>query len=115
MSEGHDARLWFLCDHRDAAPGDRDYLVANAHTFPGRILAHCDRKAEPAYYAVSASTVLAACSDEARYWVRGFLNGCGPEPPRDDAGDYLPYGHPASAAWRRGVNVWETTGHWPVD
>lgn len=115
MSDGHDLRLWFLCDHRDAAPGDRDYLIASAHTFPGRILAHCDRKVAPAHYAVSASTVLASCSDEARYWVQGFLAGSEPAPPRDAEGQFLPYDHPVNAAWLARTEIWHATGQWPDD
>lgn len=93
----------------------QDYLVANAHTFPGRITAFCRQKKGSPYYYVSASTVLEGCSEAARRWVQGFLAGSEPEPPRDEAGDLLGDDHPASRAWRAKALAWASTGEWPDD
>jgi hypothetical protein len=107
-----DPSLWFPCS---LAAASRDYLVGNAHTFRGRMLAYCERKEGSRYYYVSASEVLPDCSDAARWWVKGFLAGAEPEPPRDQEGDYLPFDHPEMVAWRRKAEGWADAGTWPSE
>ncbi len=105
-----DPALWFACSTN---PGGRDYLVANAHTFTGRMLAFCPRKPGSPFYYVSASEVRAECSDAARYWVAGFLAGKEPAPPRDDDDDLLPSDDPRLVAWRADCAEFARTGQWP--
>jgi len=107
-----DAALWFSCD---LVPGSHDYLIGNAHTFRGRLLAYCERKQGSPHYYVSASVVLRECSDAARWWVKGFLAGSEPDPPRGEDGDYLPSEHPRMVAWRRMAADWAESGIWPED
>ena len=104
-----DPRLWFSCD---LEPTARDYLVGNAHTFTGRMLAYCERKEGSPRYYVSATSVWRDCSDEARYWVAGFLAGAEPQPPRDEDGDWLPPDHADFVAWRAKADAFTDTGQW---
>jgi hypothetical protein len=107
-----DETLWFACS---LTPGSRDYVVGNAHTFLGRLLAYCERKEGSPHYYASASEVLRECSTETGWWVRGFLAGAEPEPPRDLDGDFLAFDHPEMALWRQRTSVWAESGVWSDD
>ena len=89
-----DSRLWF-----DAPCGSRDFLLAGqGHTFPGRMTAWCPDKAVS--YNVSLGE-MGAMSDEARYFVLGFLSGNEPDPPKDEDGNI---DSADFEAWRRRLN-----------
>jgi hypothetical protein len=92
-----DERLWF-----EARCGGRDFLVGNGHTFPGRIAAWCPERR----VAYNVSRVeLGAMSDEARFWIDGFLAGAEPDPPEDgDEADLV--------AWRAATIRFHRTGRW---
>jgi hypothetical protein len=109
MTSAFDEALWFACC---LSPEGRDYLVGNAHTVRGRMLAYCERKQGSPHYYVSMSEVLSDCSVEARWWVRGFMAGSEPDPPRDDNDDFLPFGHPEMALWRQHTQTWAESGDW---
>ena len=53
-----------------------------------------------------------ACSDETRYWIRGYLAGNMPEPPRDADGDRLPGDDPVTQRWRQAADLFLVTGIW---
>jgi hypothetical protein len=74
-----DERLWF-----EAPCGGRDLLLqGQGHTFPGRMSAWCPH--ESVAYNVSLAE-MGNLSDEARYFVLGFLSGNEPAPAMDDEG-----------------------------
>jgi hypothetical protein len=101
-----DARLWFLM----AGCEGRHYLVdGNPHTFHGRMYFYCPP--QNVYTRVSKSEI-AECSDETKYFIRGFLSGNEPPPPRDDDQDLLDDGDPRFGQWRKAVDVFRDTGYW---
>lgn len=97
-----DPRLWF-----DAPCGGRDLLLpGQGHTFTGRMSAWCPH--QQLSYNVSLSE-MGAMSDEARYFVLGFLSGNEPGPPYNDEGDVT---HADLAAWRSATARFRRTGQW---
>src|SRR5687768_17542365 len=111
----HDPNLWFYDSCRQPGCEGRHYLVGNPHTFPGRMLAICPASPwEWRAYNVSAQDVLERCSEQARYWVAGFLNGGEPWPPYDEEGDPLPRDHPDVLRWVKEVRRFHETGVWVV-
>jgi hypothetical protein len=98
-----DPPLWF-----EAPCGGRDLLAGNGGTFHGRMSAWCPDK--QVSYNVSLAE-MGQMSQEARYWVTGFLAGNqpGPPPPPDfdadtDPGDLI--------AWRAATGRFHRTGLW---
>ncbi|WFE36208.1 hypothetical protein [Micromonospora sp. WMMD975] len=73
-----DPHLWF-----DTERCGRHYLLdGNPHTFAGRMLAYC---AERGIRTAVSRGEIGACSEQTRYFVRGFLSGNEPAPP--ESGD----------------------------
>ncbi len=97
-----DERLWF-----EATCGGRDFLLdGGAHTFPGRMFAWCPDK--EVSYRVSLAE-MGEMSDEARYFVRGYLSAAEPDWPAGDDGDVDP---DDLAAWRSATRRFRETGSW---
>lgn len=84
-----------------------DLLVDGAgHTFIGRMVAWCpDAQRE---YNVSLQD-MGEMSEEARYFVRGFLSGNEPGPPYDQDGEIDPVD---LDAWRSAIRRFRRTGWW---
>lgn len=99
-----DERLWF-----DAPCGGRDLLMdGSGHTFRGRMNAWCPAKREA--YNISLGE-MGEMSDEARYFVLGFLSGSEPPDPNDLDGE----GEVAAddlAAWLSSNRRFRRTGYW---
>ncbi|MFC4150098.1 hypothetical protein ACFO0M_27915 [Micromonospora mangrovi] len=95
-----DERLWF------EAPCGRDVLVGNGHTFTGRIAAWCPH--EGVSYNVSRAD-LVVMSEEARYFVAGFLAGSEPGCPMDVDGET---DEADVDAWRAALARFRRTGSW---
>lgn len=96
-----DERLWF-----EAACGERDFIVGNGHTFAGRLAAWCPHAGVG--YNVSLGE-MGAMSEEARYFVAGFLAGNEPDCPAADEGE----GNEADLlAWRAATRRFRRTGSW---
>lgn len=70
-----DPRLCFACDLEATA---RDYLVRKRISWAGCLRIADRKEGAPRYF--SATPVSRDCSDEARYWVAGFLAGAEPGP-----------------------------------
>ena len=103
-----DPHLWF----EDG--GQRLYLVAdNPHTFHGRMCAY--HPALDLIVMVSKSDVVNNCSEEARYFVLGYLSGNQPDPPRNAEGDWVEDDDPRSEEWRRAVTLFHETGYWNTE
>jgi hypothetical protein len=83
-----DPTLWFTME--PSCEG-RHFLLYNSHTFPGRFTAWCPMKKRAVN--VSKSDVR-DCSQEAKYWLKGFLSGAEPDPPRSEGGTYLDHDSP---------------------
>jgi hypothetical protein len=98
-----DPLLWF-----EAPCGGRDLLVGNGGTFRGRMSAWCPDK--QVSYNVSLAE-MGQMSQEARYWVAGFLAGNqpGPPPPPDPDADTDPGD---LTAWRAATGRFRRTGQW---
>jgi hypothetical protein len=92
-----DERLWF-----EASCGNRDFLgMDNPHTFLGRMSAWCpDRNV---WYRVSLAG-MGEMSDEARYFVKGYLAGSEPGFDAVDGPDFV--------AWETAVRRFRGTGEW---
>ena len=103
-----DEQLWI----RTSGCGDRDYLVGNGHTFPGRISCYCPTR--DVGFSISLSEIEEMSAESAR-WVAGFLAGNEPRPEDmfgpgiHDADD----SDPRWARWRQAVSEFRTTGTWP--
>lgn len=100
---GPDPLLWF-----EAPCGGRDLLTGNGGTFPGRMAAWCpDRKVA---YNVSMAE-MGQMSQQARYYLAGFLAGNqpGPPPPSDPDEDTDPAD---LTAWIAATARFRRTGLW---
>jgi hypothetical protein len=102
-----DPRLWF---EMDGCPS-RHYLVDGNSTVLGRMYFYCPLRDLTTRVSKSEMTV---CSEEAGYFVRGFLAGSEPGPPVDEDGILLD-DDAAVEAWRGATIVWRRTGGWPRD
>ncbi len=98
-----DPLLWF-----EASCGGRDLLTGNGGTFRGRMRAWCPH--EQVGYNVSLAE-MGQMSQEARYWVAGFLAGNqpGPPPPPDPDADTDP---DDLTAWKAATSRFRRTGLW---
>jgi hypothetical protein len=99
-----DERLWF-----EASCGGRDFLLGNGHTFTGRMLAWCPHKSVG--YRVSLGG-LRTMSEQARYFVAGFLAGNEPRYPASEAGEAGETGEEDVVAWTAATARFRRTGYW---
>ena len=99
-------KLWFTMGSHCAG---KHYLLGNAHTFNGRMLAWCPLK-EKSFYV--SKTEMDDLSEEAQYWIKGFLSGNEPEPPVDDVGDMLAFDTPQYQFWLKATELFTETGYW---
>ncbi|MEW2590963.1 hypothetical protein AB0893_11145 [Micromonospora aurantiaca] len=95
-----DERLWF------EAPCGRDVLVGNGHTVTGRMAAWCPH--EGVGYNVSRAE-MRVMSEEARYFVAGFLAGSEPRYPTEVDGETY---EADMDAWRAALARFRLTGSW---
>jgi len=101
-----DSRLWFEMDGYEG----RHYLVdGNPHTFRGRMYFYCPL--QNVYTRISKNEI-GECSDETRYFIRGYLSGNEPPPPSDADNDLLDDRDPAFTLWRKAAEVFRNTGYW---
>lgn len=96
-----DERLWF-----DATCGGRDFLVGNGHTFVGRMAAWCPLKRLG--YNVSLDE-MGTMSEQAGFFVAGFLEGAKPGYPVNTDGDI---DEADLVAWRAATDRFRRTGSW---
>ena len=97
LPEGVDERLWIRLHGKD----ERLFLLGASHTFPGRMSVWEPSKDR----GVSVSKhEIVEMSDEARWWVTGFLVGNEPRPPKDES---------ANKGYWEANEVYRRTGAWP--
>ncbi len=103
LPEGVDRALWFR--HRGCT--GRHYLLGNAHTVPGRMVAWCPR--ESTSFFLSKGEVESA-SRAAGFWIDGFLHGVEPDPPQEPDGstDMRRF-----RRWQKHAARFRETGTWP--
>lgn len=51
-------------------------------------------------------------SQQAKYWLRGYLSGSEPAPPVDEEGDPYPPDHEEGRHWAKSVELFHQTGNW---
>jgi hypothetical protein len=100
-----DPRLWFEMAGCDG----RHFFVDGTPNIGGRIYAWC-----PARQIVTrvSKYELSVWSDEAGYFMRGYLSGSEPRPPTDEEG-MLVEDQAEVDRWLRAVEIWRATGEWP--
>ena len=100
-----DPRLWFQM----AGCKGRHFFVDGTPHLRGRMYAWCPDKQVVTRVSKSEITI---CSDEAGYFMRGYLSGSEPAPPTDAEGMLV--GDQADIdSWLRAVERWRLTGEWP--
>jgi hypothetical protein len=101
-----DENLWFLMgEHCEG----KHFLLGNAHTFRGRMLAWCPAK-ERSFF-VSKSEI-GKCSLETKFWVKGFLAGNEPDAPTDKNQDSVTPDTEEYKNWLAAVKLFAETGCW---
>lgn len=99
-----DQALWFM--HQGCR--GRHFLLGNAHTVPGRMLAWCPK--EQCSLFVSKAD-MGKMSRAASYWLAGFLNGAEPDPPAGEDGP-PDFDSKAYARWRKDTAAFRESGAW---
>jgi len=101
-----DRNLWVIlpgcCDRKH-------YLGYNPHTFHGRMKAWCPKLGR---WTNISKREIERCSEQAKYWIIGYLSGNEPDAPRSAEGDYLPDDSDAMKLWRVSINLFAETGYW---
>jgi hypothetical protein len=88
----------------------RHFLVDGSPHIVGRLYAYCP--AEGIVTRISKSDITVS-SDEAAYFLRGYLSGSEPPPPTDDDG-MLIEDQALIDEWAAAVEVWRETGQWTM-
>lgn len=94
-----DESLWITMGERCRG---RHFILGNAHTFPGRILAWCPTKGRSFFV---SKNEMESISPTAAVWISGFLSGSEPHAPEND--DERP-------AWEAKRRTFHETGTWPA-
>jgi hypothetical protein len=102
-----DERLWF----EQFGCTSRHFLMNGNPMILGVMWAFCP--VERLVIRVSKSD-LGAMSDEARYFVQGFLAGSEPESPVARTGIFTAADEEALQAWRNATGSWRTSGVWTM-
>jgi hypothetical protein len=101
-----DRTLWF--EHLGCR--GRHFLLGNAHTVPGRMLAWCPRE-ECSLFIARAD--IGRMSRAARYWIEGFMLGNEPAPPPGPDGP-PEFGSRGYRRWQVDAARFRASGAWPA-
>lgn len=88
----------------------KHYLLCASHTFPGRFTAWCPVKKRSTNCSLSDVN---RSSKESLYWLKGFLAGNEPDPPRRPDGAYVSASSADFKAWEKAAKSFQKTGFWP--
>ncbi|MCG7878323.1 MAG: hypothetical protein AB2669_03395 [Candidatus Thiodiazotropha endolucinida] len=112
MNEEYDKKLWVEIKPgplvKDPCLGKKHYLVGNPHTRPGRVMVYCPitKKCH-----VNSFRNFVKLSDEAQYWMQGFLSGNEPHPPLGSDGMY----DFTDKEWVKRIESFHKTGEWDTE
>ena len=102
----YDENLWF--EHLGCE--GKHYLIGNPHLVPGRMWAYCPKENRTIFI---SKADMGEMSQESEYWVKGFLAGNQPEPPRDEKNDYeVDFEGPEYQTWLKKIEFFEQNGYW---
>jgi hypothetical protein len=90
-------------------PGKKYFLFYNPHTHKGR-MGVWDPDTQQVFRV--SKNEIASYSHEASYWVKGFLAGNEPDPPKSRKGYDLPDNHPKLIRWRKAIELFHESGFW---
>ena len=99
-----DKNLWF---YHNGCEG-KHYLIGNPHTFYGRMWAWCPKKQKSFFVSL---VEIGEKSEQAKYWIDGFLCGNQPAPPTD-VNDDVDFESPAYKKWIEAIKLFSKTGYW---
>jgi hypothetical protein len=102
----YDPKLWFTMEPHCKG---KHYLLHASHTFPGRFTVWCSHKKRTANCSRSD---IRRSSKEATYWIRGFLAGNTPEPPRGESGLFVELDDSRYRFWEQAAALFQKTGYW---
>ena len=100
----YDEDLWF---YHHGCEG-KHFLIGNPHTVVGRMWAWCPAN-ERSFFVSKAD--MGDMSEQARYWVKGFLAGNQPGPPVDKDGD-VDFESDEYRVWQTRIDKFEQAGIW---
>lgn len=98
----YDPALWFM--HLGCK--GKHYLLGNAHTVKGRVLAWCPVENRSIFV---SKADMGRISVKGEYWLQGFLHGNEPGPPLDEY-EMPDYSSKAATQWRRRCTNFRRTG-----
>ena len=107
MKDEHriDRKLWFTM----VSCKGRHFAIYNSHTFHGRFTAWCPVKKR----AVNVSKAeLRTSSEQMKYWLKGFLSGNEPGPPRMENGLVEELDSENFKRWQSAIDLFSETGFW---
>jgi len=100
----YDKNLWF--EHLGCK--GKHYLIGNPHTYVGRMWAWCPKE-ERTFFVSKAD--MGEMSEQAKFWVQGFLNGHEPDPPVNEDGD-VDFESLEYKTWTEAMVFFHETGFW---
>ncbi len=103
----YDDKLWF--NHKGC--DGKHFLIGNPHTFHGRMWAWCPVKQRSFF--VSKDEILES-SEQTKYWVKGFLSGNQPSPPKNENQD-VDYTSDEYKLWKENIREFEQSGIWDIE
>jgi len=101
-----DEKLWITLN---GDPEKKLYLLYNPHTHKGR-MGVWNPRAQDVFYV--SKNEIETCSIEASYWIKGFICGNEPDPPRTRKGCDLAEDDPKMVRWREAIKLFSETGFW---
>lgn len=101
-----DKALWFM----HAGCTGRHYLLGNAHTVPGRVLAWCPKEQRSLFVSKGDMRQMARATG---FWLAGFLHGAEPPPPSGEEGP-PDFASKEYARWKRATARFRESGSWQV-
>lgn len=99
-----DKKLWFKISDCKG----KHYFMGNPHTFHGRMLAWCPKKQNS--FCVSKEEII-ECSIESKYWIKGFICGNEPGPPKNKNNETA-YETIKYKEWEKAIELFHETGFW---
>lgn len=84
------------------------YILGNPHTFSGRVWSYCTKQEVSFYFSFDEVKDM---SVEMKYWMKGYLMGNEPPPPKDSDG-MTDFGSESYSFWEKSIQLFHETGYW---